>query len=370
MTQLHRYSYVLFAAILSSVPCTVVAQSFAEAPTSNIEPSRERDTSLGFSNGSFIAVPIPSQDPTFGTGLALLGGYLFQADEESSNSFIGIGAYGTSNDSKAYGFAASVAFDQNRWKATVIGAEVDLFYDLFILGEPVPLNQEGELASLEFSYGLTPDISVGLGFRYLSTDIEPDLGFSLPPALEDDLGTEIASFGLLADWDRRDDTFYPTTGTNLSFDVYQHVVEGSSREYQKTVLTFDAFEPFGDDFVLAGRAAACASSDDAPFFDSCSLGGVDGFRGFQVTENIGSRLFSLQASFRGRFNENFGYELFAGAGRVEDTGLAEDAGKTRYAGGLGVRYRLTEKFPLDLAVDATLNDAGDDIFYIRVGQAF
>ena len=356
--------------LLASAGSVEAQTSFVDVPGAEFEPQPERDEALGFSNGSFIAVPIPSKDPTFGAGLALLGGYLFKADEESANSIIGLGAYGTSNGSRAYGFAANVAFDENRWKATIFGGEVDLLYDLFVLGVPVPLNQKGELAALKLSYGFTPDFSVGVGLRYLSTSIAPDLGFSLPPEISEDLRTRIGSVGLLANWDRRDDTFYPTVGTNVSFDAYQHVVEGGSREYQKSVLKLDGFHPITDQILLAGRVAACAASEDAPFFDSCSLGGVDGFRGFSVTENIGTRLASLQASLRGRIGERFGYEVFAGAGAVENTALSQNSNETRYAAGLGVRYRLTKKFPLDFALDGTLNDAGEEIVYIRIGQAF
>ena len=368
---MHNLVRASLALCLSAGTNAAMAQSsFVDVPSADIEPQRERDEALGFSNGSFIAVPIPSQDPTFGTGLALLGGYLFKADEESANSIIGVGAYGTSNGSLGYGFAASVAFDSNRWKATVFGGEVDLFYDLFVLGTPIPLNQKGELAAVKLSYGLTPDLSVGIGFRYLSTSILPDFGFTLPPEITDDLKTEIRSFGLLANWDRRDDNFYPTRGTNVSFDIYQHVVADSSRQYQKAVLKLDGYQPLGERNVLAGRVAACAASEDAPFFDACFLGGVDGFRGFSVTENIGTRLLSLQASLRGRWGGRFGYEVFAGAGSVEDTTLSEISNETRYAGGLGLRYQLTKKFPLDFAVDWTINDAGEEVVYIRVGQAF
>ncbi len=38
--------------------------------------------------------------------------------------------------------------------------------------------------------------------------------------------------------------------------------------------------------------------------------------------------------------------------------------------GLGLRYRVSKKFPVDFAVDGSLSDEGDSLLYISVGQRF
>lgn len=100
--------------ILAMAACSEPASaqtSFASSPDSDIDASdRGQQDALGFRQGSLIAVPIPSQNPTFDTGLALGAGYLFKADEKSSNSFIGLGGYGSTNGSRVYGVSTSLSF--------------------------------------------------------------------------------------------------------------------------------------------------------------------------------------------------------------------------------------------------------------------
>ena len=363
---------VVFWALVSPVAPAFAQTSFASAPAGDAgAPELGEQEALGFRQGSLIAVPIPSQNPTFETGLALGAGYLFKADEKSANSFIGLGGYGSTNGSRVYGVATSLAFLENRWKIAFSAAEIDLNYDLIVFGLGIPLRQNGKFGSLELSYGITSDFSVGVGARYLSTSISPNFNIAIPPEYSSDLSTEIVSSGVLLNWDRRDDTFFSRQGTNLDMSLYHHDVLDDPRDYQKAVLTLDGYMPIGKKNVAAARITACKVTEDAPFFDACALGAVDSFRGFSFAENIGEELVSFQASWRGAFGKSrFGYEVFAGTGRVYKTFPGAGEPKFRSAGGIGLKYRLTKKFPLDLALDVALNDAGEDTTYVYVGQRF
>ncbi len=353
------------------LPQVSTAQSIHdERQAHGIHGADEEPESLGFRNGSFLALPIPSNDPNFGTGLLLALGYLFKADEESKSSFIAGGAFKTSNGSLGGGVAADLAFASNRWKATVFLGKVEAYYDLDAFRNPVPLRQDGTLGLLKLGYGITPNFSIGLGFRYLDTTVRPDGERVLPGKIAEDANMEIASVGVLVDYDTRDDNFYPTVGRNLSFEIYHHDVLSTSRDYLRAILKLDAFAPVRANSVLAGRFTACSASDKSPYFESCSLGGTDGFRGFSITENIGDQMISIQGSWRGRLGHRFGYEIFGGAGRIWDKRFREQEESVRFAGGVGLRYRLTRKFPIDLGIDGTLNDAGEATSYLRVGQVF
>ncbi|MGA9254256.1 MAG: hypothetical protein WBV71_17635, partial [Roseobacter sp.] len=125
----------------------------------------------------------------------------------------------------------------------------------------------------------------------------------------------------------------------------------------------------GPNDVVAMSATACRASDSAPFFDACSIGLTDGLRGFSVTDYIGDSLLSVQAEYRGRFGgSRFGYAAFAGAGVVNGTITSESG--THSAAGLGLRYRLSNAFPVDFAGDITINSDDETLYYIYVGQAF
>ena len=175
----------------------------------------------------------------------------------------------------------------------------------------------------------------------------------------------------MADWDRSDNSLYPTSGTRLSFTGYQSSeLERGNREYSKAYVTFDLYHPLWSSGVLAGRLATCGASDRAPFFDTCSVGNTDGFRGFPATQYLGNRSASAQVEFRQRFGSRFGVVAFGGAALVgESYGTMTDNG-THSAAGLGLRYRLSRGFPVDFSVDGSVNNDGEKLVYIYVGQRF
>lgn len=86
-------------------------------------------------------------------------------------------------------------------------------------------------------------------------------------------------------------------------------------------------------------------------------------------------MWSAQAEVRQRLWGRLGAVAFAGAGETHAT---RDLGRNsisfdsdlRYAGGLGLRFRLSKAFPIDLSLDASLNDGGDEYIYFYVGQYF
>ena len=122
--------------------------------------------------------------------------------------------------------------------------------------------------------------------------------------------------------------------------------------------------------MIAARAVACHANQAAPFFDSCSLGTTDNFRGYVSTEFLDDALFSIQAEYRSGKAGRLGFVAFAGAGAVDSDIAKAFGGKYRAAAGLGLRIRLSKSFPLDYAVDLSVNERGEDLLYISVGQRF
>ncbi len=323
---------------------------------------------FGFRNGSVVGAPIPFQNPMIGTGLALGIGYLFQTDQGSDPSSIGVGAMRSDNGSRAAGGSVTLNFLNNRWQLAALYAEADLNYDLVTPGFDLPLDQSGVLGRLELSYGVTPDISFGGFLRYLDTDISTNLSL-LPRRFQPALNLEVLNVGAKAEWDKRDDTFYPTTGLRLQVVASRGIVlKGTVDDYTKAYSLFDVYRPLGPQSVIAARAAICSASQSTPFYDQCSVGATDAFRGFNVTQILGARMLSAQVEYRRRLGNRFGFVVFAGAGAVGDRlGNLNNGGQ---AAGVGVRYRVSKKFPVDFAVDTSLNDDGENLLYISVGQRF
>ncbi len=337
------------------------------APIANPVAAR----SYGITEGSLVPAPIPFSNPTIGSGLVLGLGYLFQTDTGSDPTVLGFGAMASDNGSRAYGISINLALSNNRWLADLFFGRMDLNYDLYTSLGRLPIGQQGTLGRLALSYGVTPDLSFGATLRYLDTSIDQKL-VSLPSPFDLDLAMELLNVGMVADWDTRDDTIYPTDGHRLYGEFFHGRQIGGigHRSYLKGYVNFDLYRPVGEHGVLAARVSTCAADDGAPFFDKCALGMNDGFRGFSVTQFLDNRAASAQVEYRHRFGTRIGGVLFAGAGTVGPHYKDFGFGGLHGAAGLGLRYRVSKKFPVDFAVDGSRNSLGENTLYISVGQRF
>lgn len=357
-----------------AVSCPAMAESQGVFDTQlDAIPDVGGKDQYGFRNGSVVVAPIPFSDPTIGSGLMLGAGYLFTLDEGSNPSSIGIGALRSDNGSQAVGFSVNLAFDNNRWLFKSLFAKADVHYDLYTPAGVMPINQDGILARMSLAYGVTSDLSFGAALRYINTTITPEIPNlpPIPPPFNKFLNVEIASIGFIADWDRRDDTIYPKSGGYLHFAAFHNVaVSGLVQDYDKAYVTYRHYMQLGQSSVLAAQGATCAASSETPFFDLCGLGLLDGFRGFSSTQFLSQRSASLQIEYRHQFTKRLGMVVFGGAGQVGSTYGDLGRAGTHSAVGLGARYRVSKKFPLDFSVDASHNNLGDDLLYIYVGQRF
>ncbi|MGI9370104.1 MAG: BamA/TamA family outer membrane protein [Ruegeria sp.] len=337
-----------------------------------LEESTKED-SIGFRQGSVVVAPIPFSNPTVGSGLILGAGYLFTLDDGSDPSVLGIAGLKSDNGSIAGGVSLNFNFLENRWHIKTLFAKADVRYDLFTDNGIFPIQQDGILGRFSLSYGVTPDLSLGAAFRYLDTTINPDTPNlpPLPPPYNRFLDTTYGNAGVIAQWDTRDDTIYPTTGHNLEFEATKgYSLEGVLKDYSKAFANYTHYVSPVEDTTIAARFSICGSSSDTPFFDQCGLGTVDAFRGFSATQFLDLNSVSLQIEVRQRLTKRIGVVAFAGTGLVGDGfGNLRDDGP-HSAAGLGVRYRVSKKFPLDFSVDLARNDEQENNLYIYVGQRF
>ncbi len=336
----------------------------------SLEDARSQDTPLGFKNGSVVVAPVPFKNVLIGAGLVLGGGYLFNIDEGSDTSILGLGAMKSSNGTNAYGLGGKFVWDHNRWQVSASLGQAEGFYDLYIGGLPIPVRQTGDIANFSVLRGVTSELLFGASMRYLDTTLGYNTsGTNLPPLPEGQL--EVGTFSLLAKWDTRDDDFSARNGHLLDGALtYGQVLNSGGRDYEKFVLTYNHYLPIGDRNSIATRFASCATSKDTPFFDQCSLGGTDGFRGFSPTEFLNDALLSAQAEYRHQFSDRFSGVAFAGFGNTGSDFASISDTDVRYAGGLGMRFQLSKEFKAVFSVDMSYNDRKEDLLYIYVGQRF
>lgn len=113
-----------------------------------------------YKGGEWFAVPVPQTGPTLGTGLAVGVGYIYRLnpkDEVSQPSLSGIGGMGTSNGTWGLGAAQQMAWKEDRYRASGIGAYANVNY-LFRFDPEIgpdreltiPVNVRGNLPERRF----------------------------------------------------------------------------------------------------------------------------------------------------------------------------------------------------------------------------
>ncbi|MEM0947374.1 MAG: hypothetical protein AAGK37_08215 [Pseudomonadota bacterium] len=324
---------------------------------------------LGFMAGSFFAAPIPLSNPTIGSGLLAVGGYLFQMDEGSDTSFLGVAAFRTDNGSEGLGLAGSISFDEDRWQATLAAADASVTYDVFFGPLAVPVEQTGQAYFSKLGYAVSGRVAVGGELSYLDSKISLPFIPENSPILRD-LDLSVVQTGLFATFDSTDDDLFPRKGTWVDGTLSFGQISGDDRDFTTAVALWNQYFPIGPRDTIATRATICASDETTPFFLQCSIGQTDDFRGFTSFQFRGEALASLQAEYRGRIGSRFGYAVFGGIGAVGDDFGDLGSASSQYAGGVGLRYQVTRDFPLDLSLDYAGNSEGEKNVYLYIGQAF
>ncbi|QJF51103.1 BamA/TamA family outer membrane protein [Roseobacter ponti] len=375
-----RGSAALGALFLSvSAPCAAQAQAAATLDRL-VDSAEVADSDFGFRRGSFILAPVPFSNPTLDSGLLLGAGYLFTLPG-SKPSGIGYGRLESGNGSTGEAAGASLNFGQGLWTVFAFGGSAEVFYDLDLEGFELPIRQDGELYALRVDRGVAQNLKIGAMLTYLDSSLALDFPVfqELPEFLRPQGELELGQITFDVVWDTRDDTFYPTSGMLASLkatyaeeidSIFGGLIGVADETYTKIKAAASTYHELGDQSVLAFQAQACTSSDGAPFFDSCGVGLASGLRGFPSTGFISDASASLQAEYRGTFNQRFGYAAFTAMGAGGDNlgSLSFDEGGI--SAGLGLRFRLSKRFGLDYRFDYARNDRGDDFFYISLGQKF
>lgn len=343
------------------------------------------DSDFGFRAGSTILAPIPFTNDVIGAGVTLGAGYLFTLPGSRPSGF-GLGYMQTSNGTVGYGLGGIVNFADGRWTLGAAAVDADINYDLpvllpFIGEQDISLTQSVRGAGVQLGYNFTPQFEASATFAYVDTVIKLDNDFidELPDFLQPDLDIELGRLTFDLKYDTRDDTFYPTSGVvgsaAITFaeeidSVFNDRFQLDDRTYMKNVFSISGYRTLGEEGVLAGKAVFCGASENAPFFDTCGVGAVDGARGFSALSYLEDYSASAQVEYRGRLSQRVGYVAFADVGGGGDSIRDISTDNGGYAGGVGVRFRLSRQFALDYSVDYAVNNDGDGFLYLYLGQRF
>jgi hypothetical protein len=367
-------------------PVEVMPNSTAveSSPPSVIGPAMSVDRKSGKETrrGEIVVAPFPISNPAIGSGLVVVGGYLFplsKRDAESPDSMLGGGSFYTSNGSWLWGAGGKLYFKRDRFRVTGAYGHAQLHYDLYGIGNSagnlglsVPINQGGTALLLEFLTRVKGKLFVGpryqrraLDAHFTAENFPP--GFNIDPV---ELKSATSSLGLHIQHDLRDSQFYPTKGTltDIVGDFFQGTF-GGDFNYQSYTFAFNKFSSISPRQVFAFRVFGCATTGHVPFYDLCMLGMHNDIRGYKTGRYRDKLMLTTQAEYRLELPKRFGLAAFFGVGEVAPELGAFNNHDLKPAGGAGIRYTLAKKNHVNLRVDYAAGLQGGGV-YMGVSEAF
>ncbi|MCP4901263.1 MAG: BamA/TamA family outer membrane protein, partial [bacterium] len=370
----------LMIAVSVVVATTVLRPVFAQEEHIRREVEQAETIAATKKAGDFVIAPIPILNPTIGIGLAAGAAYLYQIDEGSYPSFTGGGGLYTDNGSKAFGVAQSANFKHNTWKMVGGVFSYDLELKFYGIGSGagdddryLPVNQQGWAAGAKVLRRIKGHWYGGASYFYLEVDSTFDLGEVPPdhpvePTSEAEGASAIATLGLVAEYDSRDNQFSASSGVlfNASFSTSSEAV-GSDFDFSSIHLAYNRYWSLSKDLVLAARGSGCAVPGDAPYYALCKFGVFPDLRGYVGGRYRDETMLAVQAEIRWHFSKRFSATGFAGVGEVAESVSDFDLDHLLPSIGAGLRYILSVDNRLNIGIDYAVGK-GSDAVYFFVGE--
>ena len=368
-------------ASLITTPTTIEGNQ-QDAGASGALASRRKDDDNANKTSEFVVAPFPISNPVLGSGLVLVGGYLFplsKTDTVSPTSMVGGGSFYTSNGSWLWAVGSKLYFKQDRFRFTWAYGKAQLHYDLYGIGNTagddglsVPVKQGGKALFVEPLIRLRGKLFLGPRYQWRNLDAQLK-GGTLPAGINInpvELKSTTSALGFHLQHDLRDNQFYPTTGTlaDVVGDFFQGNF-GSDFSYQTYTFAFNKYSGFSPHQVLAFRVFGCASAGHVPFYDLCLLGMHNDIRGYKAGQYRDKLMLTTQAEYRLELPKRFGLVGFFGVGEVAPDLGAFNNQNLKPGGGAGIRFTVAKKNHVNLRVDYATGLQGGGV-YMGVTEAF
>ncbi|USD43342.1 BamA/TamA family outer membrane protein [Vibrio sp. SCSIO 43135] len=356
----------------------------------------------------FLPVPIIITEPAVGYGGGLVGIFMHETEHEKQRrkqaaltsldggaqlmpaSITAVGAAGTKNGSW-FAFAGhrhSWLDDSIRYigGAGVGKINLDIYQDVSFPGGLIP-GVGGKLPSFNTTFGFNTQTTgaamlqsvqfrvaktpLMLGVKQLAsyTSVESSNGV-INQILEWTLGKEsvISGLGVTAEYDTRNNLFYPTSGFKVAADymVYDEKI-GSASNYQKFSLEGQGYIPIAKKWTMAFAGDYENFSTEELFIAPTAQPYIK-LRGVQSYRYQGDEIATLQSQVTYDIDHRWKVSAFYGVGEAkQDNSLSDNTVVDAY--GAGFRYQLARRYGLYMGVDVARSE-GENAFYINLGSGF
>ncbi len=193
-----------------------------------------------------LVAPLPFKNSQIGWGVALMLGLIHRLDADTTVKPSTGAIVGLASENGSWGVMGMemARLGRDTWRARGVAGYMDLQYDFYGIGleageagQSVPIDQTFFIASGALLRHVVSGLYLGGQIVWLTTTVTPqDAAGPNDPALPDQARTDLLAGGLQAEFDTRDDDYWPqrgslaqlkgnffttTTGASGSFQRYQ-----------------------------------------------------------------------------------------------------------------------------------------------------
>lgn len=318
----------------------------------------------------WVLAPTISSDPKLATTIGAIVGYLYQFDEESTESiFLTMANYSTTDSWTAGGFG-QMFFDKDKQKLIVgmFGGKIRNDYQDF-LGSGIDAQTTDNLHVIftRYSHRIKGDWYAGVQFISTNYAIGADGLFDDFLQLIGLTGFDSNGLGLVAEYDSRDNVRNPTSGRlfDLNNVAYREGL-GGNEDFDVYNMKYSQYISHGDRNVLAWQVKGRWSSD-APIGGYSS---VD-LRGYIRGNYLAPNATLAQLDERIMLSKSWGMSVFGGVSCLYDSlSDCNDSENLYPAIGAGAIYVLKEEAGIVLRAEVAKGKSDEGAFYLTMGQPF
>ena len=342
----------------------------------NIIDDTRNSKAVADEEGQWVGIPLVVSNPTVGTGLEPVLMYLHpkeaSADHNSTTGLVGL-------YTNTRSWAAGIFHDGYLRNDTIRisgffgkGAFKLKFYGIgdvtFPGGKSIPYEFSALVGTAKIQARIPKTEHWFAGLQYVFIDVNTALNTSALIAGLNNLTFKFKSSGLgaITTYDTRDDNYYPGNGQWFEGRWINYGKRwGGDLEYNKGNLFFNHYQPILKDVTLALRTRIETSSGGTPYF---ALSTLD-MGGFSRDRYKASNTLSLHAEGRYKFNPRWGMVGFYELGWFNKSFDKIFTGRRITSLGGGLRWQITEKHKLHIAVDGAIS-SDDKAVYLGIGERF
>jgi len=331
-------------------------------------------------NPDLLIVPIPQSSPTLGSGLTLAAALFYNPNESKEPWVTGIGVMKTSNGSMVVGALHKMTLGDDRFRIGLFGGYGDVNMRFYGVGASagsrdtsIELNEKGILATVHGQMRVAGNLYAGGRLMHLGLSTSINREDPLFPEVEVPLrqfDSKLSKLGPVITYDSRDSSLYPRNG-EVADIVWLFGAKALGSDFSHNKLTIDGniYRSLSKNTVIAARAAACAVSSGAPFYDLCFYGASSDLRGYETGRFRDRATWATQVELRQMLFGRFGAVVFAGIGGSAPKWSDIGDGKILPSAGAGIRFQPSRDTPINLRIDYA-RGRDSSALYIGIGEAF